>query len=100
MGHEFEIVRDGRAALERARHGGWDCILMDIQMPGMDGETATRAIRALDGPASRVPIVAITANAMTDDQRAHRAAGMNEHLSKPIQPERLAQVLSRMSVSA
>jgi signal transduction histidine kinase len=100
MGHDCEIVRDGRAALERARQGGWDCILMDIQMPGMDGEAATRAIRALGGPASRVPIVAITANAMTDDQRSHRAAGMNEHLSKPIQPERLAQVLSRIGVPA
>jgi signal transduction histidine kinase len=100
LGHDYEIVRDGRAALERARQGGWDCVLMDIQMPGMDGLAATRAIRALEGTAARVPIVALTANAMTHDRALHREAGMDEHLSKPLQPQRLAAVLARLGAIA
>lgn len=100
LGHSHEIVRDGHAAVERAKAGDWDCILMDIQMPGMDGLAATRAIRALDGPAARVPIIALTANAMVHDQVLHHEAGMDGHLSKPLQPERLAEALARLRVAA
>jgi signal transduction histidine kinase len=100
LGHSHEIARDGHAAVERAKAGDWDCILMDIQMPGMDGLAATRAIRALDGPAAQVPIVALTANAMVQDQVLHHEAGMDGHLSKPLQPERLAQELARLCVTA
>ncbi|MCU0773880.1 MAG: ATP-binding protein [Ideonella sp.] len=100
LGHSHEIARDGHAAVERAKSGDWDCILMDIQMPGMDGLAATRAIRALDGPAAQVPIVALTANAMVQDQVLHHEAGMDGHLSKPLHPERLAQELARLCVTA
>lgn len=96
LGHGFEIVCDGHSAVERAREGSWDCVLMDIQMPGMDGLAATQRIRAFEGPEGRVPIVALTANAMTHDRALHLEAGMNEHLSKPLQPQQLAAVLARL----
>ncbi|MBL8328722.1 MAG: response regulator [Rubrivivax sp.] len=95
LGHSCELVADGGQALARARDGGFDCVLMDIQMPGMDGTTATRLIRALDEPVSRVPIIALTANAMLDERQAYLEAGMDDHVAKPIAPERLAAALRR-----
>jgi CheY-like chemotaxis protein len=68
-------------------------VLMDIQMPVMDGLTAARHIRQLPGPASSVPIVAMTAHAFTEDREKSIAAGMNEHLTKPVEPEKLFAVL-------
>ena len=95
MGHRCEIVSDGRTAIERARSAEWDCILMDIQMPGMDGVAATRAIRAQPGEAGRVRIIALTANAMDEDHRRYLAAGMDDHVAKPIEREMLARALAR-----
>ncbi len=94
MGHRCDIVSDGMAAVGRAASGPWDCILMDIQMPGMDGEAAARAIRALPGAMGAVPIIALTANAMLEDRTRYLAGGMNDFVSKPIDAQGLARALA------
>jgi CheY-like chemotaxis protein len=77
--------------------GYFDAILMDVRMPVMDGLTATKAIRALDHPdAKTIPIIAMTANVFDEDVERSHAAGMNAHLSKPIEPERLYENLARL----
>ena len=91
-----EQVVDGVEAVEAARSGRFDLILMDIKMPRMDGITATRAIRELPGPAGMAPIVALTANADPTDVQTYLAAGMQDVVEKPIKPERLAVVLSAL----
>nr|WP_281380598.1 PAS domain-containing hybrid sensor histidine kinase/response regulator [Brevundimonas variabilis] len=80
----LDTVCDGRQALEAACGGGYDLILMDVQMPVMDGIQATRAIRALPGPAGAVPILALTANVQTEQITQCLDAGMDGHLGKPI----------------
>lgn len=84
QGMECDTAHDGAQGVEAARLGGWDLILMDIQMPVMDGLEATRAIRALDGPASVVPIVALTANTLADQLDDYAAAGMDDCIGKPV----------------
>ncbi len=83
-GCEVSTCDDGAAAVGAARHGGFDLILMDIHMPGMDGYSAAEAIRALAGEAGRVPIVAMTADVTAQDVARCRAAGMDGHVGKPI----------------
>jgi signal transduction histidine kinase/ActR/RegA family two-component response regulator len=97
LGHEPTLVDNGRAALERAGQGGWDLVLMDMQMPELDGLAATRAIRALPGAAGQVPIVAMTANARPEDRQACLDAGMDDYVSKPIHLPDLQAALSRAS---
>ena len=82
-GHDVAIVGDGAAAVGAVATGGYDLVLMDVQMPGMDGVTATRAIRRLPGPEGRVPIIAMTANVLPDEIGRCRAAGMDDHVGKP-----------------
>ena len=94
-GYEVECVVNGAEAVEAARLRSFDLILMDMQMPVMDGLQATRLIRALAAPANAVPIVAMTANAMRKDQDACVAAGMNDFISKPIDPEAFLGVVAR-----
>jgi CheY-like chemotaxis protein/signal transduction histidine kinase len=91
-----EQVVDGVEAVEAARSGRFDLILMDIKMPRMDGVAATRAIRELPGRAGAAPIVALTANADPADVATYIAAGMQDVVEKPIKPERLAVVLSAL----
>jgi CheY-like chemotaxis protein/signal transduction histidine kinase len=91
-----EQVADGVEAVEAAANGHFDLILMDIRMPRMDGIAATRAIRALPGPVSQIPIVALTANADPADVRAYLEAGMNDVVEKPIKADRLLTVLDRV----
>ncbi len=91
-----EQVVDGVEAVEAAKSGRFDLILMDIKMPRMDGVTATRAIRELPGRAGAAPIVALTANADPNDVATYIAAGMQDVVEKPIKPERLAIVLSAL----
>jgi CheY-like chemotaxis protein len=88
-----ESANDGAEAVEAARGGRFDLILMDIKMPVMDGVAATRAIRALGGPASLVPIIALTANAEPEDAEGYLAAGMNGVVEKPMKPEHLLAAL-------
>lgn len=77
FGCTHETAEDGRQAVERATIAPFDLILMDVKMPVMDGVAATRAIRALPGPASAVPILALTANADPRDEAEYLAAGMD-----------------------
>jgi PAS domain S-box-containing protein len=88
-----ETASDGRRAVELAASRRYDLILMDMQMPVMDGLEATRAIRARSGGA--IPIVAMTANAFDEDRQACLAAGMNDHVVKPIDAQRLYTTLLR-----
>jgi CheY-like chemotaxis protein len=88
-----ESANDGAEAVEAARGGRFDLILMDIKMPNMDGVAATRAIRALSGPVASVPIIALTANADPDDAEAYLAAGMTGVVEKPMKPEHLLAAL-------
>ena len=71
-GHLVDIVENGEEAIKAVQRTAYDVVLMDIQMPGMDGIAATRAIRQLDGPAAKVPIIALTANAMVGDEEKYR----------------------------
>jgi two-component system sensor histidine kinase/response regulator len=89
-----EVAGDGLEALEKARIARYDLILMDLQMPRMDGLEATRAIRRLRGYA-HTPIVALTANAYSEDRRSAIAAGMNDFVAKPVSPEQLFAVLAK-----
>ncbi|RZJ16590.1 MAG: PAS domain S-box protein [Brevundimonas sp.] len=94
MGLSIDAVEDGAAAVEAARTGAYDLILMDVHMPVMDGLDATRAIRALPGPAARAPILALTANVQAEHVRRCLDAGMDDHLAKPVELRALAAALS------
>ena len=93
-GFSVDLAVDGAEAVSKVQQSSYDCVLMDMQMPVMDGETATRAIRRLPGRQD-LPIVAMTANAMAGDRERCLAAGMNDHLAKPIDPEALWAKLLR-----
>ena len=96
-----EHAENGQLAVDMftaSEPGHFDAILMDIRMPVMDGLTATEIIRGLDRPdAGTIPIIAMTANAFDEDVETSLAAGMNEHLSKPIDPDKLYEALSRLT---
>ncbi|WP_451975124.1 response regulator [Azospirillum endophyticum] len=94
-GHSAEAVSNGEEAVEAATARPYDLVLMDVQMPVMDGLTATRRIRQLSGPTARIPIVALTANAMQGDAAICLEAGMDDYLSKPINARKLLDVLAR-----
>ncbi|MBS0419469.1 MAG: response regulator [Proteobacteria bacterium] len=95
LGYEVHAVPDGRAAVTAWQTGGYDLILMDCQMPVLDGYDATREIRRLESADQHIPIVALTAHAMQGDELKCKAAGMDEHLTKPLDRQRLAVVLDR-----
>ena len=99
-GVECERAGNGQAAVDMfgdSDEGHYDAVLMDIRMPVMDGLTATAAIRAMErADAKKIPIIALTANAFDEDVNNSLEAGMNTHLSKPVEPERLYSVLSEL----
>ena len=100
VGFSVDVAQDGAEAVGRMREapaGTYDVVLMDIQMPRMDGYEATRRIRALDDPAKAgVPIVAVTANAFEEDIELARDAGMNGHLAKPYEVPKMMKTLSQI----
>ncbi|WP_254063017.1 ATP-binding protein [Caulobacter sp. S45] len=102
FGVDLTIVGDGREAVEAWRGDVFDLILMDIQMPNMDGVAATRAIRAAEAAEgrARTPIVALSANALTHQVQEYLAAGMDAHVAKPIEIEKLQSVLERVLAGA
>ncbi|MBI1199731.1 MAG: response regulator [Phenylobacterium sp.] len=95
LGLPAHRVADGHEATKAVAEGDFDLVLMDVHMPVMDGLEATRRIRALPGRAGRIPIVAMTANAMSGDEEACRQAGMDDFMSKPFKPVEFVQVLAR-----
>jgi CheY-like chemotaxis protein/HPt (histidine-containing phosphotransfer) domain-containing protein len=104
VGHTVHCVADGTLAVRAVREAPaerpFDVVLMDVMMPNLDGMGATRQIRALPGPMARVPILAVTASAFTEDIEACRAAGMDAHLAKPIEREALIAALGRLTGEA
>ncbi|MDW8398090.1 MAG: PAS-domain containing protein [Acetobacteraceae bacterium] len=98
-GHEVELAADGAEAVAAVEAGHYDVVLMDLQMPTMDGLEATRRIRALPPPQGSVPVVALTASALPEQIEACRAAGMDGHLSKPIEKGALLALLAKIAPS-
>jgi len=98
LGLETHCARNGQEALNAVQEGGWDAVLMDCQMPVMDGFAATGEIRRHEremGRARTLPVIAITANALQGDREACLAAGMDDYLSKPFTQQQLAAVIGR-----
>jgi two-component system sensor histidine kinase/response regulator len=97
VGAQVEVANDGREAVEKLDHGGaekFDAVLMDLQMPDMDGYTAARHIR--DDPRFKsLPVIAMTAHALAEERERCLAAGMNDHITKPIDPDVMFQTLLR-----
>lgn len=94
VGLRVDVAADGREAIERARQTGYALVLMDMQMPGIDGLETTARLRRIDGFA-RVPIVAMTANAFDEDRKRCLEAGMDDFLAKPVQPDILYGVVAQ-----
>ena len=99
-GFAVESAENGRVAVEKieaAAPGWYDLVLMDIQMPGMDGYKATRLIRGLpDRAKAETPIIAMTANAFAEDRRKALDTGMNDHIAKPVSAEKLRETLTEV----
>ena len=96
-GHHVDCVGNGLEAVHAIQSAPYDVILMDIQMPEMDGVAATRKIRALPGAIARTPIIALTANAMSGHREEYLAAGMDGYISKPIDPRQLFETIASTS---
>jgi CheY-like chemotaxis protein len=96
LNYRVYVVADGVAAVAAWQTGTFDLVLMDCQMPGMDGYEATREIRKLENGKRRIPIVALTAHAMRGDEEKCRAAGMDDYLSKPIDRAKLEVCVDRL----
>ncbi|MBL8234152.1 MAG: PAS domain S-box protein [Bryobacterales bacterium] len=98
FGIVVDAAIDGQEAVDALGRGSYDLVLMDIHMRRLDGLAATRAIRALDGPVSQIPIIAMTASVMAEDHDICFEAGMNDFVSKPVDLSVLAEVLNRWLV--
>jgi CheY-like chemotaxis protein len=94
-GYAVSTVENGQQAVEAVRRGGIDLVLMDVHMPVMDGLTATRAIRALPGPESSVPIIGLSASSHPSEMGGQMEAGMNGHVAKPIDRAALLESIAR-----
>ena len=96
-GHRIDVADNGLQAVDAMRRGDYDVVLMDVQMPELDGIGATREIRALPFPKRSVPIIAMTANAMTGAKALYMDSGMDDYVPKPIQPDLLFSKLARIA---
>jgi CheY-like chemotaxis protein len=99
LGHRADFVGSGEEAVEAVKRG-YDVVLMDVTLPGIDGLEATRRIRALAGAASRTPIVGISGRTDIGDEAAARAAGMDSYLRKPISPSALSETIAAVLPAA
>jgi CheY-like chemotaxis protein len=97
LGHEIDFAGSGESAVAAVARGGYDLVLMDVTLPGMDGLAATRAIRALEGVAARVPIIGVSGHTETRDAEAALAAGMNAFMAKPVSPAALAKTIASLN---
>ena len=95
LGYRADLVANGREALDAVTRAPYGLIFMDCQMPEMDGFEACREIRSRDLPTSRIPIIAITANAMKGDRERCLAAGMDDYVSKPFKQDDLRSVIEK-----
>jgi CheY-like chemotaxis protein len=100
MGAEVSTAADGYLGVEAASQGGFHLVLMDVQMPGIDGLEAARRIRALGGAPAQTPIVALTANVLAHQRQAYLDAGMDGVVGKPISPGVLLREISRLCAPA
>jgi CheY-like chemotaxis protein len=94
-GHHVDLACDGAEAVQAVQNGAYDIVLMDIQMPVMDGIEATTRIRALGGPYARIPIVALTANVLPEQIESFKRAGMVDHIGKPFRKADLLSAVAR-----
>jgi CheY-like chemotaxis protein/nitrogen-specific signal transduction histidine kinase len=97
LGHSVDYAGTGEAVVKAVQSGGYDLVLMDVTLPGLDGLQATRRIRVLPGRAAEVPIIGISGRSSDDDARRARAAGMTDYLVKPVSPAALINALGRIS---
>ena len=95
LGHRVQFAVNGLEALERVQAEDFDLVFMDIHMPDMDGLASTRQIRALKGPRSRTPIVALSADILKETEEAATAAGVDQFLAKPVNKAQLQATLAR-----
>jgi CheY-like chemotaxis protein len=96
LGHHVDFAETGEAAVAAVARGGFDVVLMDVMLSGLNGVEATQRIRALPGGAGKTPVIGISGRGERSDEQAARAAGMNVYLAKPVSPGKLAQVLASL----
>lgn len=94
-GYNVDPVGNGAEALKAVQNGNYDLVLMDVQMPEMDGFTATQTIRGIQGDKSKIPIIALTAHALTGDREKCLEIGMNDYITKPINSKELLKILDK-----
>lgn len=100
MGHKVKTASSGKEALNELQKNDFDVVLMDVQMPELDGFETTEQIRQLGNGASKIPVIAMTANAMADDARKCLEAGMDDYISKPVHKDALKAILAKWSQNA
>ncbi len=97
-GHTIEVANNGRVAVDAVARGQFDLVLMDMQMPEMDGEEATRVIRAMAPPKNRIPIIALTADALLERRHHYLACGINDLVAKPVDMNTLLSIIATYTV--